>query len=66
MLPVGGTAGLDGVWRGLLQRESLLGLRTEDFVGAKVGIICTKGEIQMYHKTHVSKAESFHHNQPRQ
>ncbi len=48
---VGGTAGLDAVWRSLLQRESLLRLRAENFVRCKVGVICRKMENN--HKTPV-------------
>lgn len=39
VLHVGGAAGLDPVRGGLVQREGLLGLRTEDFVRHKVGLI---------------------------
>lgn len=50
---VGRTAGLDAVWRGLLQRESLLRLRAEDFVRCKVGVICRGGKMKNHHKTHI-------------
>ena len=50
---VGGTAGLDAVRGGLLQRERLLRLWTEDFVSGKIGVICKEETKQNHHKTHI-------------
>lgn len=56
VLAEGGTTGLVTVWGGPLQGENLLRLRTEDFVGCKVGVICRSGKRKQIY-LHEQKTE---------
>lgn len=59
VLSVGGAAGLDPVRGGVVQMESLLRFRTEDFVGGEVGLIWTRETLQDVKQT---KCKSSRHN----